>query len=384
MAEYTYGRGTREQFEQYMDFINMVFGFTRGVDEFETLLPKLYRPELEPAWHSFNAYDGDEIVAAIGSFPLQTRVGDTILRGVGIGNVSVHPAHRREGLMKKTLQMSLQDMVRQGIDYSCLGGQRQRYNYFSFDFAGPAFRYRVSPTNLRHVFGNAALTLIMEEVHADDHQTLDAIAALGEAQLCHPVRARQELYAILCSWRAQPWAFRENGRFVGYCVLDKSGCTATELLALEDRYVMEMVRTLSARTEKSVTVVVPPFKPGYRAALEPVGDGIDQACCEMFTVLNYRRVIEAFLKLKSTYCRLPVGSLTVRIHGFAGDENLTIVVDENTVSVRDSDDAPEVELEHLQALAWFFAPACYLRDTAPALAQSWFPVPLWGYSADAV
>ena len=76
--------------------------------------------------------------------------------------------------------------------------------------------------------------------------------------------------------------------------------------------------------------------------------------------------------------------MTVLVHGRAGDEQLEITVAGGNVSVTATDKAPQVELSHLDALSYFFVPCCYLRDKAPIVAQSWFPVPLWGYSADAV
>lgn len=384
MAEYTYRRGSGEQFDAYMEFINLVFGFSKGINEFETLLPKIYRSEMEPAYHSFIAYNGDQFIGAIGAYPVQTKVLGSTLLGVGIGNVAVHPLHRGEGIMKKALHMALEDMVEQGIDYSCLNGQRQRYNYFSYDHAGPCYRYRIGPRNLNYHFGNTSLKLTMRELMPGDDDLLDSIATLSDAQDCCPVRLREDLYHILCSWRAKPYAFLEDGRFVGYCVLSKSGKRVTELLATDDSYVMEMIRCLCAKTDDVVSVVVPPFKPGYRALLEPMGDGTDLACCEMFSILCYRRVIEAFLKLKATYATLAEGTTTVLIHGFAGEERLEISVKNRNVSVMVTDKEAEVELGHLQATSFFFGPNCYLRDTAPMVVQSWFPVPLWSYSADAV
>ncbi len=91
MAETTYGRGTYEQFEEYMDLIDLVFGYTNTINQFRNLLPKLYKPELQPAYNSFNAYKDGKMVAAIGSFPLATQVRDVTLKGMGIGNVAVHP-----------------------------------------------------------------------------------------------------------------------------------------------------------------------------------------------------------------------------------------------------------------------------------------------------
>ena len=384
MTETTYSRGTYEQFDEYLALIDLVFGYTDTINQFRIQLPKLYKPELNPAYNSFNAYQNGKMVAAIGSFPLSTQVMDVTLKGMGIGNVAVHPDHRGEGHMKAALHMSLEDMIAQGMDYSCLGGHRQRYNYFSYDHTGTCYRYHIGPSNLRYFYKDQPLTLTMEEVTAENGEALDAIAALSDAQRCHPVRDRARLYDILTTWRAKPWVFRENGKFVGYCVLSENGVDVAELLAVEDGYVMEMTRTLCARENKPVSIVVPPFKPGYRKALEPCCSGVATGCCEMFSILCYRRVLEACLKLKASYANLAEGSLTVLIHGRAGDEQLQITVQNGTVSVTPTDKAPDVELDHIPAMHYFFSPVCYARDTAPAVAQSWFPAPLWSYSTDAV
>lgn len=384
MAELTYGRGTHEQFEEYLDLIDLVFGYTGTVNQFRNLLPKLYKPELDPAYHSFNAYIDGKMVAAIGSFPLSTQVLDVTLKGMGIGNVAVHPDFRRQGHMKAALNMSIDDMIAQGMDFSCLGGQRQRYNYFSYDFAGPCYRYYIEPRNLAYFFSDAPLVLTAEEVTADSRDALDAIAALSDAQPCHPVRDRSLLFDILSTWRAKTYLFRDKGEFAGYCVLSEDGGSVTELLAVSDRYVIEMIRWICALTEKGISVTVAPFQPGYRRILETYGNGVNYGCCEMFSVLCYRRVLEACLKLKATYATLAQGSLNVLIHGRAGEERLQITVAGGDISVVPTDKTPEVELEHLQAMNYFFAPVCALRDTAPVQAQSWFPAPLWSYSADAV
>ena len=384
MAEFTYGRGTYGQFDEYLALIDLVFGYTDTANQFRLLLPKLYKPELEPAYNSFNAYRDGKMVAAIGSFPLSTQVMDITLKGVGIGNVAVHPDHRGEGHMKTALNMSVEDMIARGIDFSCLGGQRQRYNHFSYDYTGVCYRYHIGPGNLRYFYKDQPLKLTMEEVTAEDTESLDTVAALSDAQPCHPIRDRARLYDILTTWHAKPFIFRENGKFVGYCVLSEDGAGVSELLAVEDGYVMEMARCLCAKAGREVSIAVPPFKPGYRKALEPYCGVMATGCCEMFSILCYRRVLEACLKLKATYAKLAEGRLTVLIHGRAGDEQLEITVAEGQVSVVPTDKVPQVELEHLQAMHYFFSPVCYLRDTAPAVAQSWFPAPLWSYSTDAV
>ena len=42
------GRGTAEMLDDYLDFINLVFGFNGTDDDFLQLLPKLYNAEYSP------------------------------------------------------------------------------------------------------------------------------------------------------------------------------------------------------------------------------------------------------------------------------------------------------------------------------------------------
>ena len=50
MADNIYfGRGTAEMFDDYIDFINYVFGFNGNSNDFKKLLPKLYKYNYEPA-----------------------------------------------------------------------------------------------------------------------------------------------------------------------------------------------------------------------------------------------------------------------------------------------------------------------------------------------
>ena len=382
MPEYTYGRGTHEQFDAYVEFIDLVFGFNKE-NGFPTFLPKLYRPELDPAYNSFNVMDGDKFVAAVGSFPLAMSVAGMELKGTGIGNVAVHPDHRSEGHMKKLMEMSIDDMVARGMDYSSLGGQRQRYNYFSFDSCGPLYRYRIGPNNLRHFFPvGSAWKLTMQEVTAADGEILDAIAALSDSQAFHPIRNRAELYPILCSWDARPYAFFENGKFAGYCVLNKEKDFVSEIVTADTANLIEMVRCLAA--ENTVRLNIPAFRPDYCHVLEPYIENVDINSGEMFSVFCFRRVVQAFLTLKAGYANLADGKLPVLVHGRGGDEQLAICVQNNQVTVTETDEAPMLELTHLDAMRLFFAPVCSIRESAPAVAGSWFPVPLCQYSADAV
>ena len=402
-----FGRGRADQFDEYIDFINYVFGFNGNEQDFPKLLPKLYRPELNPAGNSFIAMEDGKIKAAVGAFPGEIKVCDQTLKIIGIGNVSVHPYSRSKGYMKKLMTMAVDDMIAQGADLSALSGQRQRYNYFSYDYTGSVYHYTVDTTNLRHAYGNAPLNMTMTEVLPEDSDALDFIAALIEKSPYVAVRSREELYPILRSWEATPYLFTEGDRKVGYCVIQ--GNAVTEIAAVQDEDFPAMVRAVVAQLKRA-DFQLPDFQPAYAQVLEGICSQLMITSKEMFSVLNYKRVLEAFLHLKATYTTLPDGELTVLIHGRTGDEHLHITVKDNVITVEDcgtfvesigspnfaadiaenitSSDAqqslPQLELSHLEAMRYFFSPDCVARRTAPDFVKVWFPLPLWIYAADCV
>ncbi len=388
MADITYGRGTHEQFDDYMDFINYVFGFNGNDSDFIKLLPKLYRPELDPAYNSFNAVEDGHFKAAIGAFPSRHRVCGTELFCVGIGNVAVHPRARSKGYMRKLMEMAIDDMIAQGADFSALGGRRQRYNYFSYEQGGAQVSMIVNPDNIRHCFGKEPAPFTVSSIKPDEDAILDAVAALSAAQPFAPLRPRAELYHILTSWRAVPLKVMDGDRFVGYAI-SKPDCI-TEILVIDTADFIGAVRSLYAYcttrngARHYITLKLPTWQRDYIRALEPISEGKTVGHPEMFSVFNYRRVLEAFLRLKATTEPLPDGSFTVLIHGRAGDEQFTVTVRNNEVSVTETDAVPEMTFSHLEAMNFFFAHMCTARLNAPAHVRLWLPVPIWLFNADAV
>lgn len=380
MSDIYYGRGSKEHFDDYMDFINYVFGFNGNESDFKKLLPKLYTIDAMPAYYSFNAIEEGKFRAAIGAFPGAIKVCGIELKTCGIGNVAVHPYYRGEGYMKKCLNMAIDDMIANGVDLSALGGQRQRYNYFSYEKAGATYQVSVNKTNLRHAFGSSKTDVEAIAIKAEDKEYLDYVKDAYKKSDFVPYRDENKLFDILRTWRACPYIFKKDGKISGYCVL--GGNEITEVYAEDKALIVDFVRALMENND-SITVSLPTFKAEYLEYLEPVCDRIVITDNHMFTVLNFKKVILAFMLLKSTYETLAEGEFKVLIHGRAKDEQLKITVKGGEISVENTEEAPDIELSHLDAMRFFFTKTCYLRNKYP-VCKLWFPLPIWEFSADAV
>lgn len=379
-----YGRGTAEMFDDYMDFINYVFGFNGDSSDFKKLLPKLYKYEYEPAVSSYVAVEDGKLKSAIGAFDHDISVCGTLIKTRGIGNVAVHPYTRGKGYMKKLMNMALDDMEEEGIALSVLGGRRQRYNFFSYDKLGEAVSMSFNSDNFRHVFGKERKhTLTFKTLKACDVDTIEKIKELSESYPFYAIRESEKYFEIISSWHQKAYVAFENDEFVGYAV--GKGSDINELLICGEKDIREFVCALyDYLGASSMHIKLPVFLQSYINELYQLCESYAIETAKSFSVLNYKTVIDAFIKLKATYTDLPDGVLVLGINGRSRRENIKISVCCGNISVDYTDEEPALELEHLDAMNLLFAPVCPCRVKLPLYAKIWLPLPIYLYSSDAV
>ena len=379
------GRGPHVPYSDYMALINLSFGFNTPETEFLGLLPKLYREEYRPQDQNYVVQEDDVLTAAVGAYDHELIICGRRLPCRGIGNVAVHPDHRSKGYMKDTMNAALQDMIRDGIVLSTLGGRRQRYLYFGYDKAGPMHTFYISRDNIRHVYGNLTAPYTVREITDPTDPLIDAILSLSEASPVTPVRPRDRYLDVANSWKAKLLAILDGERFVGYCIWVRDD-TVSEIRVVEDDAFMAAIRSLYVYKDGGFTVNLPAYQQSYRRALTPIAEGMSIGHAMHFNVLNYKAAIDAFLALKLTYETLPEGSVTLLIHGYAGDERIRISVKngEGAVISVDSKEPADYELTHPEAMSFLFSPVSPIREAASDLCKLWFPLPICMYHADEV
>jgi len=384
-----YGRGRDEDNAKLIAFIDEVF-FTDDPSnrEFLAILPKIYKDKYRPAYSNFVAQDeSGTFRSAIGNFYCPMKVGGEALSACCIGNVAVGKQYRGMGYMKKLLAMSCEDMKNNGVDLAYLGGQRQRYGYFGFEHAGVSFTFGISRNAYRHALGNIKGGYEIEELSPDNKEDIQAILDIYNSGCICAARPVEDCDDILRSWRQVPYVLRENGEFAGYMVLGYEHDCVCEFgmknpadyprmvgaaFEIRDRYDAERGLRFECGGQEKDKV---DFFTKYC-------DGIDMGGCEMILVYDFAKVIRAYMKAKATYCRLADGEMTVLIHGLYGDENLTIGVKDNSVSVEKTDKKPDAEFDHYAATRAFFSLYPNERYTLPTYAQQWLPLPMYQSPCD--
>ncbi len=375
------GRGNGIDREDYLDFINYVFGFNGNDEDFLKLLPKLYKPEYQPCENSYVVTEDSKLKAAIGVFVREQSVCGETLSVHGIGNVAVHPYARSRGYMRDLMRMAVDDMIASGADYSDLGGRRQRYGYFSYESAEPMWEFTIDQTNARHCFRDMPpREIAFREVTEPDDPAVDKMLALHEKQPLYMRRDRTAFFDICRSWNRKLYEITDGKYgFAGYRVGEMD-----ELVLADESDFYAVVRAY-LENHQDMHLNVPLYNVDRITAASLICEHSslhDGAKC---TIFHFEKVVRAFLNLKAqslpnTMCN---GELTVLVHGIAGDEQFTIAMQDGIPAVTKTDKTPDMVLAHREAVAFFFG-AMSPERMKNAYAAAWFPLPLYEDSADHV
>ncbi|MBQ8742531.1 MAG: GNAT family N-acetyltransferase [Clostridia bacterium] len=363
--------------DDLVDFLNYVFGFNGRDTDFVNLLPKIYKEKYEPCKKNYIIEEDGRIRAAVGSFKRDMDVLGERLSVCGIGNVAVHPRSRSSGYMKILMKKAIDDMISGGADIADLGGLRHRYGYFSYELAGMKYSFEIDGTCIRHCFGGSEFKKLDFIGVEEDSVFKDEIVSLHAKKPLHFIRNAEDFVDIAHSWGRELFAIVDGDRFVGYFIGELDELT---LVSESDLYCV--VRNYIERFG-NVTLFVPTHEMERASALFKICAECKTVGDQNYSILNYRRTLSAFMKLKASVCPMIDGSLVVEINGVAGKENLKIHVLDGKTQVVPTDDLPDVVLEHKQAVSFFFSAFSPEREIDP-LARAWFPLPLCIPTADHV
>lgn len=278
------------------------------------------------------------------------------------------------------------DMIENKADFSFLGGQRQRYGYFSFEPAGVSYDFSVNKNNLRHCFGkDYKCRFETVKLTPDNTSALEEIEKLFRSEQFYVPHDLEDLFDILCSWSAVPYILLDKGTFKGFFTTSRGMDNITNFKAVDEESLRELIfAAMDTIGVDRLSFRTPAFYKDAISFFTVVAENMSMSHAEHFTVLNFENVCRAFLKLQSSIKKLCTGSVVLLIHGYNGDEKLELSVSGGTAAVAKSDKAPDMELTHHEAIRLLFSLFPDERTKLSPEVQQWLPLPLYGYPCDGV
>lgn len=138
--------------EELLDFLFRVFSRNApNHKRFEVLYPDLFiTSDDRISDHLLVRKDG-KIVACVGAYPMTVRIAGCDIPGAGVGQVATDYDYTGRGYMSQLFKAQNAILKEKGVAMAWLGGRRDRYSRFGFEFAGWSFRYSHDVKTMRGI-----------------------------------------------------------------------------------------------------------------------------------------------------------------------------------------------------------------------------------------
>ena len=377
-------RLTQAEFEEQVDFINLVFSQNSVPHDFKHLMPRWIRPELAE-YNVIVKRDG-KIRANIMAAPVDIHMAGHKLRGYGLGNVSTHLEERRQGLMRMAMTRVLADAQADSADLIFLGGQRQRYGYYGFERCGIRYSCTIDARNFKHARIDAPVYSFSPLTGPEDL----ALAEIRKLYDAEPVRIDrgEDLWLFLNMWKNIPWGCRNAaGDFVGYLCAGASGEGIAELCAVDEALMLGMLQGwYDGQGLQKISFTVAPWRRTFLRDTARIADSVNATPDHQYRILHWDRVIQALLDVKAGYAPLADGEVVLEIGAWG---NLGMRVSGGKPECARTDRPADVKLTEFEAMRTLLgpnAPGCsaVLPDKVEMTLRAWCPLPLSWHSQDNV
>jgi predicted acetyltransferase len=291
------------------------------------------------------------------------------------------------------MNAAIDDMRKDGMVFSCLGGQRQRYEYFGFSRAGSKYNFIVEEANIKHtLISRRSAGLSLTQVNAGDSFLLDRIEELHKEKIARCKRPRERLYDILISYTGTILAVKSDEKFLGYLIyrIDNLKIIITEINLTDSSLYPEVLGLFMQECNsgiikpKKFIVSAGPHETAKITALSGFTEYCEKSPAFQFAVFNFLAFIEPFIKLKSQDNDLAEGSFVIKIEGNGSYE---LSSRGGKAGINETTSSPDLVLDPLEATRFFFSSVSTV--TIPKIRenvflQSLLPLPLFFENMDGV
>ena len=377
----------KENYEELMDFVDLVFSQDLLKVHFQEDLPYCFGPDEEHMQMQYVYRDETgRIRSAIGVIPYTYMVGDTAFSVRTITNVATHHRYTGKGYMQTIMKKVFEDMETENVDLVILHGNRERYRHFGFESAGlsESASFRAYNIKNRQKRGER-YDYQFRELNPEDRADVEACLSLFEAEPQHFKRTVQDFCLFQKMWHGRTYLIYDGrGIFQGYLnYCDHFSPIIRELELISPDKVVSAVNSFMLQQKLSAVTLA--FSPFRTQMSEKIYDAAENVSCGQTTrlhLLKPEKFIEACMNLKiKSKAYMPEGSLVLQTPW----GNLSLEVKKKTAYVGQTQLQAEVTLSVEEVYSFLFGPSprIFLPEKRNiGERNAWFPLPFYIHNTD--
>ena len=367
----------KENYDELISLLNLVFSRqNQCVMDFERELPNMCLRDDAHMGKHLGAFVDDKLVSVVGIYPLPTKVLDREINFCTVGNVATHPDHEGQGDMNLLLNRAMKIVKKEKYDACRLGGNRARYLRFGFELCGRNYSYYVTPNNAKKslLSGYGQGTSVAEILPSDENALTFASEIYHQGKVSTVREDNGVMYRVMTAWRNTPYLVCKNGDPIGYFTLTPDKKTVSEAYAADKSSYLDTVVAISSYLNDDFSVTLFEHDIDLVREMNKCAEYMSIQIPSSFNIVNFEKVIDAYIKLKASYTRLATGSVTVHIKEYG---KIKIFANERDCGCVSFDGPCDLELSRSDATRFIFGMHPPVAVTEPNLfAKANFPLPL--------
>ena len=365
----------KDNYDEIIGLMNAVFSRKNGKpQDFERDMPKMcIRDEAHMRKH-FGVFEDGKLVACLGVYPYETLVAGEKMLFATMGNVATHWDYEGKGYMSEMLDRGLLELTDLNVDVVRLGGLRSRYNRYGFESCGQKYGFAFTVKNRERKCPDFQNDITFAVIEKDDKAALAFVAELYNNNKIAVPRTADDAYLSMSAWQNIPYMAIRSGKPIGYLCANATGLSLAEIFAVDTQSFIDMICAWQIRCGETIHFSLQPHCIAEIQFFSAVCESSHISSPSHFFIRNWEKAVNAFMKLKNSYCELPMGELNVEIQGYG---TIQLFVNETGAGCKKTNEKADVSFDHLTATRYIFGlypPVCTGKTNA--LAQAWLPLPL--------
>ena len=367
----------KENYDELISLLNLVFSRQNKCEmDFEKELPNMCIKDDAHMKKHVGLFVDNKLVSVVGVYPLPTRVLNSEVNFCTVGNVATHPDYEGHGYMNTLLNSAMEIVKEEKYDICRLGGNRARYLRFGFELCGRNYSYYVTQNNVKKSLLSAygQNTSVTEILPNDEKALAFARKTYHQNKVSVLRNDNHEMFRVMTAWKNTPHIVSKNGQFIGYFTLSPDKKTVSEAYAIDKGAYLDTVVAISNYLSSGFEITLFEHDIDLVREMNKCAEYMSIQIPSNFNVVNFERVVDAYIKLKSSYTSLMQGSVTISIKDYG---KIKIFATENSCGCVEFDGECDLELSKPEATRFIFGmhpPVCVTEPTLFAKAN--FPLPL--------
>ena len=367
----------KENYDELISLLNLVFSKkNKCTMDFERELPNMcIRDDTHMRKH-IGLFVDNKLVSVVGVYPLPTKVLDRKINFCTVGNVATHPDYEGRGYMNILLNRAMEIVKEEKYDICRLGGDRARYLRFGFELCGGNYSYYITPKNTKKsLLGDYGQNTRAVEIFSNDEKSLTFAREVYHQNKVSVLRNDNDvMYRVMTAWKNTPYLVTKNDEPIGYFALSSDKKEVSEAYAVNKEAYLDTVVAISKYLNDDFSIALPQHDIDLIREMDKCAEYMSIQIPSNFNVVNFEKVIDAYIKLKASYTCLAQGSVAISIKDYG---KIKIFANENDCGCVKFDGECDFELSKPDATRFIFGMHPSVSVIGPNLfAEANFPLPL--------